>query len=98
MSSRRKRKRERRRAEATAKGPESRGGWGKGVPRTLSDLVLLRRAINEDWLVPDNVRQSIVRELAAEIKSPDVRRCLSVARTFLAMDSANIRAERFGPA
>jgi hypothetical protein len=66
------------------------------LPATLADLVLLRRAINEDWPVPADVRQSIVDELEAEIKSPDVRRCLSVVRTFLAMESANIRAERIG--
>ena len=71
-----------------------RGGWGAGAPTSLSDLVLLRRAINEDWPIPDNVRRAIVGELEDEIESPDVRRLLSVARSFLAMDSSNIRAER----
>lgn len=96
MPSRRKRKRQRRNAEATAKGPGTCRGWGQGAPTSLSDLVLLRRAINENWPVPYNVRLAIVGELEAEIESPDVRRVLSVARSFLAMEGANIRAERIG--
>jgi hypothetical protein len=94
MPSRRKRKRQRRNAEATANGPGTRGGWGQGLPTTLSDLVWLRRAINEDWPVAADVRQAIVGELEAEINSPDVRRLISVARSFLAMEDANIRAIR----
>ncbi len=66
------------------------------MPTTLSDLVLLRRAINEDWPVPTNVRRAIVGELVAEIESLNVRRSLSVVRSFLAMEGANIRAERIG--
>lgn len=96
MPSRRKRKRQRRNAEATANCPETRGGWGQGLPTTLSDLVLLRRAINEDWPVPANVQRAIVGELETEINSPDVRRSISVVRTFLAMQDANIRADRIG--
>jgi len=69
--------------------------WG-GLPTTLADLVMLRRAINEDWPVPDKMRQAIVSELGDEIDSLEVRRALSVARLFLAMSSANIRAERNG--
>ena len=93
MPSRRKRKRERRKAEATAHSPGTCGGWGDGLPTTLSDLVLLRRAINEDWPVPDNVRQAICDELAEEeLESSEVRRLISVVRTFLAMDRANMRA------
>ena len=70
--------------------------WGVGgdVPTTLADLVMLRRAINEDWPVSSRVRQVIIDELTAEIDTPDVRRSLSVARSFLAMGSANIRAEK----
>ena len=91
MPSRRKRKRERRKAEATAHCPGTCGGWGGGLPTTLDDLVLLRRAINEDWPVPPNVRRAIVDELAGEISSLGVRRAFSVIRTFLTMDRANLR-------
>jgi hypothetical protein len=98
MPSRHKRKRHRRTAEATAPAPESQGGWGAGYPTSLSDLVLLRKAINEGWPVPFQVRLAIVSELGGEIKSPDVRRALSVARSFLAMDRANICNETLGRA
>jgi hypothetical protein len=87
-----KRKRARRKAEATAKGPGTCGGWGQGVPTSLSDLVLLRRAVNEGWPVPDDVRQAIVGELATDLASSEVRRVLSIARVFLAMDRADLRA------
>jgi len=96
MTSRRKRKRERRKTEATAQRPETPGGWGQGLRNTLCDLVLLRRAINEDWPVPCDVRRAIVGELECDIESPDVRRRLSAARSFLAMEGANIRAEKIG--
>ncbi len=95
-TSRKKRKRDRRRAEATAKAPKTQGGQGGGIPTSRADLVLLRQAINEDWPVPDKVRQVIVRELGDEIESSEVRWVLSVARSFLAMESANIRAEKIG--
>ena len=94
MLSRRKRKRERQRAEATAKCPKSRGGWGAGLPTSLSDLVLLRQAINEDWPIAVDVQQAIIDELADEIESMDARRAVAVARTFLAMESANLRARK----
>ena len=92
MPSRKKRKRYRQKlAAATAKVPSSCGGWGHGLPTTLDDLVLLRRAINEDWPVPPNVRQTIVDELAGEVDPPNVRRAFAVIRTFLTMDRANLR-------
>ena len=96
MPSRRKRKRERQKVEATASSPGTCGGWGGGVPTKLADLVLLRQAINEDWPVSSRVRQAIIDEFTAEIDTPDVRRSLSVARSFLTMESANIRAETIG--
>lgn len=96
MPSRCKRKRERRKAEATAHSPGTCGGWGDGVPTALADLVMLRRAINEDWPVPVSVRQAIIDELGTEIESSESRRVLSVVRSFLTMESANIRAERMG--
>lgn len=79
-------------AEATAKSPGSCGGWGKGVPTKRSDLVLLRRAISEDWPVPENVQRTIVAELGGELRTKDARRFLAVARAFLEMQAANLRA------
>jgi len=76
---------------ATAKVPGTCGGWGGGLPTTLDDLVLLRRAINEDWPIPPNVRQAIVAELADDICLSNVRRVLSTIHTFVAMDRANQR-------
>ena len=55
--------------------------------------MLLRRAINEDVPVPENVRLAIVDELFAEFESASARRCISAARSVLAMEAANIRAE-----
>ena len=55
------------------KSPRFLWGLGHGLPTTLDDLVLLRRAINEDRPVPPNVRQTIVEELAGEVDSPNVR-------------------------
>jgi hypothetical protein len=66
------------------------------VPTTPSDIRLLRRAIRDGWPVPQNVRRAIVGELAAELVPgfglSDSRRVLSIARAFLAMDTADMRA------
>ncbi len=64
------------------------------MPISLSDLVLLRRSINEDWPIPENVRRAIARELLEEIgpEPQDVRRVVAVARVFLTMGAANLRA------
>ena len=91
MPSRRKRKRLRQQAEATAKTPRTRGGWGQGVPATRSDLVLLRQAIHEDWPVPDDVWRAVVGDLLDDLESPDTRRIVSVARVFLAAEQGNLR-------
>ncbi|PHS04009.1 MAG: hypothetical protein COA78_17085 [Blastopirellula sp.] len=93
MTSRRKRKRERRRvdAEATVNSQKSCGGWGEGLPTRLSDLVMLRRAIKEDWPVPQHVKQAVVGDLEEEVHSSETRRVLSSALCFLAMSDSNLR-------
>jgi hypothetical protein len=63
------------------------------LPTSLSDLVLLRRAINQDWPVSAPVRQAIVAELGEGLESNDARRTISIAKTFIAMDWANLRLE-----
>ena len=94
MSSRRKRKRDRPKAEATVESPKALGGWGNGLPTSLSDLVLLRRAINDGWPVPAMVRAAIMSELENEIQSTDRRRMLSVAKTLLVMERATASVEK----
>lgn len=93
MASRRNRKRERLRAEATAP-PKVCGGWGQGLPTSLADLVLLRRAINQDRPVSAPVRQAIVDELGEGLESNNVRPTISIARTFIATDLASSSAHR----
>jgi hypothetical protein len=63
------------------------------VPTRLSDLVLLRQAINEDWLVADDLWEATIEELVSEFHSPDARRQIAVMRTVVVMVGANIRAE-----
>ena len=97
MSSRRKRKRCRLLAEATAHAPKTRGGWGQGVPTTLSDLIWLRRAIREAWLVPAHVREAIVNELCGDLLAiPESgpaadfgREALSRLRCIIEMEGVN---------
>jgi len=63
------------------------------LPTSLADLVLLRRAIREEWPVAANVRQAIVDELGEGLESNNVWRTLSIARASIAMDRANMRAD-----
>jgi len=69
--------------------------WGLGArfAYIVADLVLLRRAIREEWPVAADVRQAIVDELGEGLESHDARRTISIARTFIAMDRANMRAD-----
>jgi hypothetical protein len=64
------------------------------VPTTLSDLVLLRRAIRADWPISEDVRQAIVDELGDELGTSNQRRSIALLRTFLAMADANLREAR----
>lgn len=93
MPSRKKRKRYRQRAEATARA-KPRGGWGQGLPISRSDLVLLRKAINADWPVADEVRPLIVDDVCQMFDHDKNRYALAAIRTVLAMEAANIRQER----
>jgi len=80
-------------AEATARHPGTRGGWGKGLPVTRGDLLLVQRAASEAWPVAAVVRQAVVADVAAVLTTPKPRLTLSAARCVLAMDQANIRHE-----
>ena len=103
MPSRKKRKRDRRKAEATAKQNlpgKSLGGWGNGLPTSLSDLALLRTAIRQDWPISASVQADIIRELQGEAKaiisngSPNLRRYVAFMRVLLAKAEAEQRADR----
>ena len=91
MASRRRRKRERRLAEANANAPRCPGGWGRDASLSLSDLILLRQAINQNWPVPSETRAAIVAKLSEELNTASPRRFLSIAASLAAMDAANIR-------
>lgn len=95
-NSRKKRKRDRRRAEATVPPPAHRGGWGNGLPISLSDFVLVRRAIREGWPAPGPVRDLVVRDVAyvALDEAPStMRRFLSAVRVFTAIEAVNQEAD-----
>ncbi len=63
------------------------------MPTTRAGLVLLRRAINEDWPVPYDVRKAIVDKLSRDIDQvSDVRRFMGVVEVFAAMRSAADRS------
>lgn len=95
--SRRKRLRERRRRAAGPLAPRAaeatalpRGDWGAAH---LQDWVLVRKAIRADWPTPAPVQDAIVAALASQIGSPRPRHVLSGARSCLAMDASNLRAD-----
>ena len=95
-NSRKKRKRDRRRAEATASPPAGKGGWGNGLPISLPDLLLVRRAIREGWSTPQQVRDAVVRDVTdvALFEAPESpRRFLSAVKVFTAMEGVNQDAE-----
>lgn len=95
-NSRKKRKRDRRRAEATAPPPAGKGGWGNGLPISLSDLLLVRRAIREGWPTPQPVRDAVVRDVTdvALLEVPESpRRFLAAVKVCTAMEGANQDAE-----
>jgi hypothetical protein len=79
-------------AKATANSPECWGLWGQGSPVTRSDLLLLRRAIREDWPVPEHVREAVIHDVVA-IATDDTsgpRMWVSAARVIIEMEAANM--------
>jgi len=70
--------------------------WGKVAAfrkrRPRSDNTLWFFPLLKDENSVSLVRRAIVRELEADLESPEVRRVLSVARTVLAMDRVDLCA------
>lgn len=76
--------------------PESAGGWGNGLPISLSDMLLVRQAIREDWPVAQPVRNAVVRDLTEVALSSDLssdRYLVAAVKVFIAMEGANQDAE-----
>ncbi len=101
MTNRTMRKRYRRREsrlKATA-GPDrliERWGWGTPAPSVAGDLVLLRKAVNEEWDIPDAQKAHIIGAMEHLFDHPDtpVRVTLAAVRTVLAMSRADLKARR----
>ena len=59
------------------------------------DLALVRRAIANDWPVPESVALAIVTQMAADIKArdpDDARQWIAIVRTMIAMERVNQRS------
>jgi hypothetical protein len=89
--SRKKRKRYRGNPEASANEYIPRGGWGSDLPMTRGDWRLVRKAVNQDWDVPQPVRDRICEQLGTAIESRNARLILAAAWAALAMEGANLR-------
>jgi hypothetical protein len=68
--------------------------WTEQTSR--SDLVTLRKAIHEGWLVPESTRGALAAAVMAKLDAGDTddRMAIALARTFVAMEEANVEAER----
>jgi len=93
------RQRRKRRQQATRPPIRQGGEGGLGVwgPKpSRSDLRLIAQAANNDWPVPDAHRPWIVDVAASVIYDDDApaRLTLAAAAALIAMEGANIRAER----
>ncbi|GAB4158965.1 MAG: hypothetical protein Tsb009_36240 [Planctomycetaceae bacterium] len=56
-------------------------------------MLLIWKAIDQDWPVPVDLMQSIVSKLVDEIEQVSPRRSVAIAGLVLAMEKANMRAE-----
>jgi hypothetical protein len=69
--------------------------FARWASASLSDLVMLRKAIRESWPVPNDVRGALAAAVMSKMRSEPryEKMTTAVARTFLAMEQANIAAE-----
>jgi len=94
--SRKKRKRNHRRlqVEAIARSPQPRGGWGQGTSVTRGDLLLVRQAIREGWPVSAEVKRLVADDVWRAFDADEsLRLLIAIARTAVAMEGVNQRAE-----
>jgi hypothetical protein len=74
--------------------PLFRGVLGGGASRPgRANLRLIRRAIREDWPIPDEKRQALVEHLEAVVGHENERSSIAAAWGILEADRANLRAE-----
>jgi hypothetical protein len=55
---------------------------------------LLRRAVRQDWPIPDERRDGIIEEVSSLIDSDRARVAISVAWVYIEADRANLRARK----
>ena len=84
MPSRKKRRRDRRRAEATAKSPILRGGWGRSSEVRPRDLLLIRQAIREGWPTSPEVGAAIIDQVVrSALRAKDARLSIAACRVLI---------------
>jgi hypothetical protein len=77
-------------SEATAAAPVLRGGWGRGSEVQPSDLLLIRKAVREDWDTPPEVCAAIIKDVVTSVlKSQKPRLTLAAVRVCIDMVKAN---------
>ncbi|WP_428305572.1 hypothetical protein [Lacipirellula sp.] len=94
MPSRKKRKRDRRRAEATAEAPAVRGGWGRGSEIRPADLLLIRQAVREGWLVPQARAEALINDVVVSASKADDKPRLQIVAVRVVIDI--VKAEQGG--
>lgn len=58
------------------------------------NMVLIRRAIREDWPIPPDLRVLLVRQMGRVMKhNPDARNKIAAAKVLVAADAVNQRRE-----
>ncbi len=97
FQSRRSRKRHRRNiAEATARAPQLRGGWGQGSEIRASDLLLIRRAVREDWPVPQAESEALIGDVVLSAARADDKPRLQIAAVRVVIDVVKSHHGEFG--
>lgn len=64
-------------------------------PMSKSDMVLLRRAVNARWPIPESERPAIVTQMCATVAGADDDRSrIAAAKVLAAMDKLNMDQEK----
>ncbi len=66
------------------------GDWENA---SLSDLRLLRHAINENWLVPVESRRQLMQALCSILRSEDFRIVMSACQVVITAENYNLKLE-----
>ncbi len=65
--------------------------WTDNLSR--SDMVLIRKAIANNWPVSQETRVRVIAGMFNAMESGHARKTIAVGRTAVAMEAANIRSE-----